>query len=576
MKAGLQTAAVACAFGGVLIACLHAQGRGEWTTSGNDAQRSAWASADDRLTKAAVQKGDFQFLWKQKFENDTRQLNSLTQPILLDRLIGFRGFKSLAFVGGSADGVFAIDTDLGRPYWTTHLNYSANTGGQPPSSWPCPGGLIATPTRRTAVTPSAFGGGGRGRRGVRTGSAVGEPGQGAAVLAEMAAQERAAAAAPADSRPGGEQGRGAPAADTRVAPIPFGGVDPIYAMGSDGMLHTLRASNGTDAEPPVAFLPPSANPSALIYIDGTVYTTTSNNCGGAADGVWAIDLAGDAKKVVSWKTGGGNIAGSSGAAFGTDGTLYVAVGSGHQNRPQRSRSTSGGADYADAVVALDRTTLELKDWFEAPGADFNASPILIRHKDADLVAVTGNDGRMYLLEGRSLGGPDHKTPLVMTAKFSAGGAGLATWEDQGTRWIVASAAGGLQPGIKFAANAPAPSGSVVAFKLAEENGRLTLEPGWSSRDLTSPLAPIVLNGMVFALSSGEYRGGPPALTAARRAQRSVPAVLYLLDGSTGKELWNSGKTVTSFARAGMSTGGGQVYIVTYDNHLYAFGIPMEH
>ena len=38
-----------------------------------------------------------------KFDNDARQLNSLTQPVLLDRLIGFRGFKALAFVGGSAD-----------------------------------------------------------------------------------------------------------------------------------------------------------------------------------------------------------------------------------------------------------------------------------------------------------------------------------------------------------------------------------------------------------------------------------------------------------------------------------------
>ena len=50
----------------------------------------------------------------------------------------------------------------------------------------------------------------------------------------------------------------------------------------------------------------------------------------------------------------------------------------------------------------------------------------------------------------------------------------------------------------------------------------------------------------------------------------------MLDGATGKELWSSGKTITSFARAGLSAGGGQVYLVTYDNHLYAFGIPMEH
>jgi hypothetical protein len=50
----------------------------------------------------------------------------------------------------------------------------------------------------------------------------------------------------------------------------------------------------------------------------------------------------------------------------------------------------------------------------------------------------------------------------------------------------------------------------------------------------------------------------------------------VLDGATGKTMWSSGTKITSFARAGLSAGGGQVYVVTYDNHLYAFGIPMEH
>jgi outer membrane protein assembly factor BamB len=95
------------------------------------------------------------------------------------------------------------------------------------------------------------------------------------------------------------------------------------------------------------------------------------------------------------------------------------------------------------------------------------------------------------------------------------------------------------------------------------------------RDLASPLAPIVVNGMVFAAASGEFRGAGQ-LTAAQRAQRSTPAILYALDGATGKMLWSSGRTITSFARGGLSAGSGQVYLVTYDNTLYAFGIPMEH
>src|SRR5437773_7363074 len=160
-----------------------AQGRGggEWTTSGFDAQRSSWLRGDARLTKDAVQKGEFAYLWSMKIENANRQLNSLTPPVLLDRLIGYRGFKSVAFFGGSDDRVFAVDTDLARPAWTTILNYSAPTGGRPSSSMECPGGLIAMPSRRTALATAApVVGGGRG--GVRNGSAVGEPGRGAAVL----------------------------------------------------------------------------------------------------------------------------------------------------------------------------------------------------------------------------------------------------------------------------------------------------------------------------------------------------------------------------------------------------------
>ena len=192
--------------------------------------------------------------------------------------------------------------------------------------------------------------------------------------------------------------------------------------------------------------------------------------------------------------------------------------------------------------------------------------------------MSGNDGRLYLLDAASLGGADHRTPLHVTAKYSAPatGGGLATWEDDGTRWIVATVEGGPTPGLTFAANGLAPSGSLVAFKLVDAGGQLDARAGWRSPGLVSPLAPLVVNGMVFAVSSGEYRAGPATLDAAAARQRSTPARLYVLDAVSGKPLWNSGLTITSSARARMAAGSGQVYLVTADNHLYAFGIPMEH
>jgi hypothetical protein len=538
-----------------------AQGR-EWTTAAFDAQRTGWVRSDARLTKDAVQKGEFEFLWKAKFENENRQLNSLTPPIILDRLIGYRGFKALGFIGGSADRVFAIDTDLARPYWTTHLNYSAATGGQPVSSLECPGGLTAVPTRRTVLAPQPPATGGGGARGARSGSAVGEPGRGAAVLSQQPAA-RGRRGAPGGPPPGAAGGGRA------VAPIPFGGVDPVYAVGSDGFLHTLSSANGADMDTPAPFIPPNAKPSALVFIDGVVYTTTSGGCGAVPNAVWSIDFTAE-NRIASWKTGGPDVVGDTGVAFGSDGTLYVALG----KAPSDAREST----YANAVVALDRATLQPKDWFSAGAVEFNAAPVVFRYKERDLVAIAGSDGRLYLLDGAKLGGADHKTALHISPKYANGAAdaGLATWESQGTRWILAPVAGAVPARAKFAVNGVAPAGSIVAFKVEGDADKITLSPGWASRNLTAPLAPIVVNGVVFAVSSGEYRGTGSTLTAAQRAQRSSPAVLYALDGATGAQLWSSRTTITSFARGGLSAAAGQVYLVTYDHHLYAFGIPMEH
>ena len=581
MKEVIGAALSALVFG-LGSTCLQAQGR-EWTTSNGDAQRSSWVRSDARLTKDAVQKGEFKFLWKMPLANTTRQLHSLTQPILLDRLISHRGFKALAFVGASGERVYALDTDLARTYWETVINYSSITPPAP-SSWACPGGLTAAMTRHTAVAPPAFGRGGFGR-GARTGSSVGEAGRGAPSLQELQAQGGGRggsapapggrgvtpAAPPAAGTPAGQAARGRGAAPTGLGGGP---TENVYVLGSDGYVRALNAHNGAERYPAVQFIPGNARASGLIFVDGTLYTSTSGECGAVPNGVYAINLDTEETKTLMWQTGGPSVAGTAGPAFGTDGTLYAAVAEG----PASADGQAAGTNYSSSVVALDPRTLNVKDWFSAPGADFNASPVVFRYKDKDIVVATANDGRMYVLDGSSLGGSDHKTPLHVTEKYTAPGLTVspATWDDGTTRWILAPAAGGPQAGATFTANGVRPNGAVVAFKLIDAGGTLGLEPAWASRDMTSPLTPLVFNGVVFAASSGEYRTADARVTAAERARRSIPAVLYALDPATGKEVWNSGKTITSFARAGLSGSAGQVYLVTFDNTLYGFGIPMEH
>ena len=331
------------------------------------------------------------------------------------------------------------------------------------------------------------------------------------------------------------------------------------------MLHSMHLANGADFEPPIKFLPPNANASGLIVIDNVAYVVTGGNCGGAANGVWALDLA--SKQVMTWK---GDVAGAAGPTFGGDGTIYVAT------EGADSSTESNGA----SLVALDPKTLSVKGWYSAGKEGFSSSPVIFDYKGKTLIAAVTRDGRLHLLDSSNLGGDDHQKALYTTpassksADFAPGA--LSSWQDlNGARWILAPVVDSQAADLGFK-SAPA-KGALVAWKLVEQDGALTLQPAWASRELVSPLPPTIINGVIFATSSGEFRTGANKMTAAQRAQRSTRATLYALDGVTGKELWNSGTTITSFARGAALSGGiGQIYLTTHDGLIYAFGFPMEH
>ena len=518
------------------------RGGAEWITNGADAQRSHWIPTDPKISPASLAKPGFQLLWKVKLNNEAVQLNSLTPAVLIDRYIGYRGFRSLAFLGGSSNSIYAVDTDLSRIEWQHRLPLPEPPAG----SLSCPGGLTANIARETSAAYPAPGalGGGLGGRSAPARSVVGEEGRGAVTIAPAMAAAAAAAAAP-----GGGRGPG-----LRMPSF-------IYAVAGDGMLHSVYISNGIEPEPPIRFLPPNSNAQGLIILDGVAYAATPG-CNGAPGGILALDIA--TKQVRSWQPSSGTISGSAGPAFGPDGTAFAA--------------TSGGE-----VVALAPGNLQVKDTWTAGGQSFTSSPVVFPWKGRNLVAAATNDGRIVLLDSSSPGGSPHRSPLFETPAWSgtAGFApgGLATWQDlDGNRWVLASASGAPMPTSGFSPkNGVVNNGAIAAWKIVDRNGAISLEPGWVSRDMISPLTPIVINGVMFAVSSGEFRSEDGKLSAAQRAQRSSPAVLYALDGATGKVLWDSGKTITSFVHSGRLSGGaGQLYLQTWDQTLYAFGFPTEH
>jgi outer membrane protein assembly factor BamB len=478
----------------------------DWTTEGYDAQRSSWVRAEGKISVATLQRPGFQLLWKLEVAEPSTAERALTPPVLLDLVIGYRGFRALAFVAAPSDHVVAIDTDLGRVEWERQFASGAPSTGGVPACVREMAPKLARPTN--AALPILIGGAGSRTRQPARG-AVGEPGAGAVTLAPLVAR-RPEAPAPAPALPR------APAPRPTPRPFPI-----VYVLSSDGMLRTLNVMNGADAEPPVPFLPPHANARGLIVVDTVAYVATSRGCGGGAvpNAVWALDLG--THQVTRWP---GRVAGADGPAIGPDGTIYV--------------TTSDGQ-----LVVLEPRTLKPRTTYRSGGPAFTTSPVIFDRGGRLLIAASSQDGRIRLLDSR-------RTTFVTTPLSSHTAAdALASWADtDDTRWLVASAGS---------------RGSALAgWKVIQQDSAPRLDPGWVSRRMPAPLAPAVVNDVIFALS----RGAPP----------SAAVVLHALDGATGNELWNSGAAIAPVMRAGFSAGGSQVYVATGDGSLYAFGFPMEH
>lgn len=492
----------------------------DWPAYGNDAQRTGWEKSDSAITKENVK--DFQLVVKRKFDKQGGP-NSLTPPVVLGRLISYRGFKELAFLAGGSDAIWSIDADTDKIFWERRLGSEMSKATN--VSEPCRGGLAAMP----ALTPPvAFGG----RR-------------------SAAASAAPAAPRPAPTPPGG-----------RLVSATLGALRPVFALSSDGKLHLLNVSTGEEYGAAVSFLPAHAKASSLTLSDGVIYTTTNSGCGGAPNAVWAIDLNQAEPKPVSFDVGG-SIDGLGGFAAGADGTILVQVGSG--------RMDPDAGKWSDSILALSPKDLKVKQYFTAPGLG-SVTPVAFAWKGKELVVAAGKNGRLYLLDQQSLGGTDHKTALYDTASLSSGGVwgGLSSWEDaDGVRWVLAPVWNALSSDLKSLAVAgDAPNGSVVAFRLEEQNGKPVLTPAWVSRDMNSPEPPVITSGVVFALSAGQFAKGG--------SRGSGRAVLYALDAATGKEMYSSGSQVGAPANLnGVTLANGRVFFTTTDNTLYAFGIFLE-
>jgi outer membrane protein assembly factor BamB len=365
----------------------------------------------------------------------------------------------------------------------------------------------------------------------------------------------------------------------------------IYAASWDGMLHQLNVADGEDVAPPAKFMPPNGKPYALNLFNNVIYTHTAQGCGGNPNIAYSYDLA--TKKVGSWGPAGGGMWGRTGPAVSADGTMYTGTGDG--------RWDPENGIYGNGIIGLKQNpetkSLELTDYYGPSNAewlvkrdlDMQVTPVIFNYKGRELMVDAGKECRLYLMDTKSIGGDDHRSPLYRSpllcnedVNFASAGiwGSLASWEDaKGTRWVLTPIWGKKHSQFKAPIeNGPVKDGAVVAFKVEEKGGKLQLTPAWISRDMNRAEPPVIANGIVFAYGNGEdtdqaYADVGLADTADRRIPGSTHAVLYALDAQNGKELWSSGDEIKSWNHwSGLSLANGRVYIATFDSVLYCYGI----
>jgi outer membrane protein assembly factor BamB len=321
----------------------------------------------------------------------------------------------------------------------------------------------------------------------------------------------------------------------------------IYVADGAGLLYALDDATGqTAAGWPIQVLPDPTHEfvwGALSLVNGRILVEDASYCdiGPYTGFVFSIDPV--ARQIVDTfavtKIGdGGGIWGYGGASVDpTTQAIYVATGNG------LSSETSG---FSEDVIRLDPSlNLVAANYagFVGNDVDYGATPFLYSTACNNQVAAINKSGVLATYDRDNIdAGPLQKLQI------SAGG-GL----------LIGDFAEDPTAGLFYVASADnSPSGpynhGLLAFAV---NGSCQLQLAWQTpiginRD--GPMAsPTAIAGVVFDATG-------PGNT------------LYALNSSTGAELWSS-SVFRGPVFVAPAVVGGQIFIGSWDDHLYAFGVP---
>jgi hypothetical protein len=493
----------------------------EWPTDGGNSQRTNWQQDEKILSKDNVK--NLKILWKIKLDNMPQEMHSLFPPLVVEKVNTASGPKQIAIEAGISDNLYAIDVETGQLLWKKHFDYPTPARRGKAGDPLCPTGQTATPV---------------------------------------------------------------------IGPASASGARTVYALAGDGEIHSINVADGEDVAPPFKFGYPNGKSYSLNLWQNVIYTTTSQGCAGNPNQIWAVNLNDPDKKVMTANPKSGGLWGREGAAIDSNGVAWAPTGDGRYDRANQV--------YGNGLIGAKITDGEIKieDWYIPSNAvwlqkrdlDMQVTPSIFNFKGQELMITGSKECRVYLLSTKSAGGENHQTPLDRTqllcneeADFQSAGiwGSMANWQDsKGTRWGLTPFWGPSHPDFKPPISyGPVTHGAIVAMKVEESNGRVKLKPAWMSRDMDQAEPPVVANGVIFAYGNGEntrqaYADRGLYDFSPERIKNSTHAVLYALDGETGKELYSSGDQITSFNHfTGLTVANGRVYIGTYDSVLYCFGLP---
>lgn len=503
-----------------LAACVGIIWAAEWPTDGSNSQRTNWQQ-DEKILNTSNVRG-LKILWKVKLENVPHEMHSLFPPLIVENVATPTGVKQIAIEAGIDDRLYALDVATGAVLWKKHFEYPTPARRGREGDPLCPTGQTATPV---------------------------------------------------------------------IGPANGSASRTVYALAGDGQIHSLNVANGEDVASPFPFGYPNGKSYALNLWNNILFTTTSQGCAGNPNQMWAVNLADPEKKVMTANPKSGGLWGRQGAAIDSTGTAWAPTGDG--------RYDPANQVYGDGLIGarVEGRELKITDWYmpsnwvwmQKRDLDMQVTPAIFPFKGRELMITGSKECRMFLLDTRSAGGPNHQTPLDRTsllcndeADFQSAGiwGSMATWQDSnGTRWALTPFWGPSHPDFKPPiSNGPVTHGAIVALKVEDTGGKPHLSPAWMSRDMNQAEPPVIANGVIYAYGNGEntrqaYADRGLYDFSPERIKNSSHAVLYALDGQTGKELYSSGDQIQSFNHfSGLSVANGRVYIATFDSVLYCFGL----